>query len=224
MARPRPRLARPAPALTEAAASAVAWQLADAIEDGVALADADGVILLANRRLAAMFGYQRAELPGLLVDLLVPADLRAAHGDLRAAYARAAADRPMGSRPPLVGLRKDGSTFPVRIGLSPVLTTSAQLTLATIRDMTEPQRPGDPGRPGHAQLAAAQPAALPAAAGPASHAVLDSITKRIFEIGLRLQTAPSRPGDSASQAIAEVLPILDGIVRDIHDVAFTTRS
>ena len=104
--------AGPAPALTGTAASAVTWQLAEAIEDGVALTDADGVLVLVNRRLADMFGYTRAELLGLPVNLLIPADLRTVHGDLRAAYARAAADRPMGARAQLVGLRKDGSTSP----------------------------------------------------------------------------------------------------------------
>ncbi len=73
--------AGPAPALTGTAASAVTWQLAEAIEDGVALTDADGVLVLVNRRLADMFGYTRAELLGLPVQLADPG--RTADGSWR---------------------------------------------------------------------------------------------------------------------------------------------
>ena len=48
---------------------AVAWKLLDALPDGVALADGDGTIALAGRRLEEMFGYNHAELPGDLEDL-----------------------------------------------------------------------------------------------------------------------------------------------------------
>jgi len=42
----------------------------------------------------------------------------------------------MGAGIQLPGLRKDGSTFPVRVSLTPVTTASGQLTLAIIRDIT----------------------------------------------------------------------------------------
>jgi len=42
----------------------------------------------------------------------------------------------MGAGMRLAGLRKDGTTFPVRIGLTPVTTVSGQFTLAVVRDIT----------------------------------------------------------------------------------------
>ena len=42
----------------------------------------------------------------------------------------------MGAGMQLAGLRKDGSTFPVRVSLTPVTTASGQLTFAIIRDIT----------------------------------------------------------------------------------------
>src|SRR5262249_34939789 len=101
---------------------AILRQLIDALDDGVALADDDGRMVLANRRLAAMFGYAPGELTGQFVEALVPAGLREAHRNDRAAYALDPAARPMADRVRLVGLRKDGTTIPVTITLSPVPT------------------------------------------------------------------------------------------------------
>ena len=116
------------------------WQLIDALGDGLALTGDDGEIVLANRRLAEMFGYQQAELIGRPVESLVPADLREAHRGYRASYAQAPQARPMAERSRLVGLRNDGGTFPVEISLSPVPTATGHFILAVIRDATEMRR------------------------------------------------------------------------------------
>ena len=84
-----------------------------------------------------MFGYEHAELIGQPVESLIPADLRAAHRSHRAAYAQAPKAGPMGARAGLVGLRKDGTTFPVEISLSPVPTATGRFTLAVVRDITQ---------------------------------------------------------------------------------------
>src|ERR1035438_1503608 len=118
---------------------AVVWGLVDALDDGVVLTDDDGVVVLANRRAEDMFGYVPGELIGQTVESLVPADLRAAHISLRAGYAQQPTARPMASRARLPGRRKDGSTFPVRVSLSPVPTATGRFILAVIRDVTEDQ-------------------------------------------------------------------------------------
>jgi len=81
-----------------AANPVVLRQLIDALADRLALEDEDGLIVSASRRLEAMFGYQPGELVGQPVESLVPAGQRAAHRDLRQAYCRDPADRPMGER------------------------------------------------------------------------------------------------------------------------------
>jgi anti-anti-sigma factor len=120
-------------AITEA----VLRNLLDALEDGIVLADDDGELALVNRRLEHMFGYERGELAGQPVEALIPADLHIAHRSHRAAYARAPQARPMGAGTRLVGLRKDGATFPVEVSLSPVPTATGHLTLAVVRDLTQ---------------------------------------------------------------------------------------
>jgi PAS domain S-box-containing protein len=107
---------------------AVLRQVVDAFQDGVALADDQGMITLSNLRLDAMFGYQRDELLGHPVEFLIPPDLRDGHRSLRASYDRAPRIRPMDEEAPLAGLRKDGTIFSAQISLSPVPTTAGQFT------------------------------------------------------------------------------------------------
>ena len=116
----------------------VLWQVLDALDDGLALTDEDGKIALVNRRCAEMFGYRREELTGLPVDELVPSEVREAHHGYRIGYHRAPQTRPMADRARLVGLRRDGTTFPVEISLSPVPTATENCVLAVIRDATAP--------------------------------------------------------------------------------------
>lgn len=116
-------------------------ELIDALADGVALTDDAGILALANRRLEEMFGYEHAELIGQPVESLIPADPRAAHRSHRAGYAQAPKAGPMGARAGLVGLRKDGTTFPVEISLGPVPTATGRFTLAMVRDITERTAP-----------------------------------------------------------------------------------
>ena len=133
--RARPDSGGPRDAST-AVAPAVLGQMVDAFQDGVALADDHGTIVLASLRLGAMFGYQHGEVLGHPVEFLVPADLQDGHRSLRAGYDRAPRTRPMGDQARLVGLRKDGTTFLAQISLSPVRTAAGQFTLAVIRDVT----------------------------------------------------------------------------------------
>jgi anti-anti-sigma factor len=147
------RRARPGAA---AITAAVLRELVDALPDGVALIDDEGMLTLANRRLAEMFGYEHAELIGRPVESLIPAGLRTAHRRHRAAYARAPEARPMGAGKRLVGLRKDRATFPVEISLSPVPATAGHLTLAVVRHGAETRRHEDLAHIAHAAASAEQ--------------------------------------------------------------------
>jgi anti-anti-sigma factor len=117
--------AAPPPASDTAITPALIREMVESFPDGVALADGGGVITLASRRLEDMFGYGHAELADSSIERLVPSDLQAAHRGHRAGYARAPAARPMGAGALLAGLRKDGTTFPVEISLSPLATPAA---------------------------------------------------------------------------------------------------
>ncbi|MDP1586950.1 MAG: PAS domain S-box protein, partial [Prosthecobacter sp.] len=109
--------------------------------DAIVMTDREGVIVEANRQVANVFGWTPAELVGQPVEVLMPANLRAAHPRLRERYLESAVPRAMGSgRSDLLGLRKDGSIFPVDISLSPMETPDGLLIVASVRDVTERQR------------------------------------------------------------------------------------
>ena len=84
-----------------------------------------------------MFGYQRGELVGQSIDILVPERFRHTHPARRKDYASAARVRPMGAGLELYGRRKDGSEFPADIMLGPVETVEGRIVLSVIRDLTE---------------------------------------------------------------------------------------
>jgi PAS domain S-box-containing protein len=206
----------PADGNRAAITAAVMWQLVDALQDGVALADSNGAIALANTRLEHMFGYQHAELLGQPVELLFPVDLEAAHGSHGARHAPAPRARPRGAGARLAGLRKDGTTFPAEISLSPVTTAAGQFTVSVIRDVTETRRAEE-----LAGLAAAAVAAKQAHRG---QELLDTAITSLFHVGLSLQAAIDLPAELIRQRITEALGHLDDTIREIRNTAFTIRD
>jgi anti-anti-sigma factor len=194
---------------------AVLWQVIDALGDGLALTRDNGEIVLVNRRCAEMFGYQKDELVGRLVESLVPADLRAAHESYRAQYVRMPTARPMSERARLVGACKDGATIPVEVSLSPVPTATGHLILAVIRDTTQLRR--------HRDLADLARAAA-AEQTRRSRELLDTVVHSLFQVGISLQTAADLPGDVARDRISEAVARLDDIIHEIRSYAFDSRG
>jgi PAS domain S-box-containing protein len=110
---------------------------------GILTVSSDGLIQLVNRRTEEMFGYDRAELIGQPLEVLLPERYRGRHAALRAEYFAEPRLRAMGAGVDLTGRRKDGTEFPVEIGLSPVQTEAGRLALGLISDITERKRAAD---------------------------------------------------------------------------------
>jgi len=108
--------------------------------DALLAVDSHGRIALVNQQTEVMFGYAREELLGQPIEALLPDRSRAAHRHLRAGYMAEPHTRPMGVDLPLFGRRRDGSEFPVEIGLSPLHAGPEFAVVAIVRDITERRR------------------------------------------------------------------------------------
>ena len=104
---------------------------------------ADGRIALVNAQAERLFGYQRADLIGQQVEVLVPDSVRATHPRHRCGYVADPAPRPMGAGMELAGRRQDGSTFPAEISLATIETDEGILVTAAVRDVTGRKRAKD---------------------------------------------------------------------------------
>jgi protein-histidine pros-kinase len=114
--------------------------LLEAAPDAMLVVGADGRVALANAQAERLFGYPREELFGRPVEALLPERFRAAHLVHRAAYAAAPRARPMGAGLELLGLRADGTGFPVEISLSPFAGAGEPAVIAAVRDVGERRR------------------------------------------------------------------------------------
>jgi PAS domain S-box-containing protein len=111
--------------------------LLDSAPDAAVVIDARGMIALVNKQTEALFGYERGELVGHPVEMLIPARFHARHHEHRGGYFRDPRTRPMGAGLELAGQRKNGTDFPVDISLSAIETDEGRLATAFIRDATD---------------------------------------------------------------------------------------
>jgi PAS domain S-box-containing protein len=105
--------------------------------DAIVMANASGRIVLANGQAERLFGYERGELSGKLLESLLPQRFRSAHGNDGGDYVHSLQSRPMGAGPELYGLRKNSEEFPVEISQGPMHTEAGPLVMSAIRDTTE---------------------------------------------------------------------------------------
>ena len=109
----------------------------EAAPNAMVMVNRAGEIVMVNAQTERVFGYSRIELLGQRVEMLVPPRFRGHHSGLREMFSVDPQTRPMGAGRDLYGLKKDGSEFPVEIGLNPIETDEGTMVLSAIVDITE---------------------------------------------------------------------------------------
>lgn len=125
----------------DAEAERWAWEVfreaLDAAPGAIVVVNEMGAITLLNQAADDMFGYDRDDLLGRPVEVLVPERYRARHVIERREFQTEGEARRMGRQRDLWGVRRDGSQFPAEIGLSPLHTPYGSFMLAAVQDLTE---------------------------------------------------------------------------------------
>jgi diguanylate cyclase (GGDEF)-like protein/PAS domain S-box-containing protein len=104
----------------------------ESLRDAVLGVDEQGTIQVLNQQAKTLFGYDRHELTGQPIEILVPRHARGYFADRR--------NRPMGAELCLAGRRKDGTEFPADISLSSIATDGAIIVLAAVRDLSDREK------------------------------------------------------------------------------------
>ena len=112
-------------------------QVVEAAPNAMVMINRQGIIEMVNAQTERVFGYQRDEMLGRSVEMLVPERFRGAHPGLRGAFFHDPLSRPMGAGRDLYALRKDGSEFPVEIGLNPIETEEGTMVLSAVVDISD---------------------------------------------------------------------------------------
>lgn len=112
-------------------------QVVESAPNAMVMVNNRGRIEMLNAQTEQLFGYPRAELLGKLVEILVPERFRLRHPEKRNLYFNEPTSRPMGAGRDLFGRRKDGSEFPIEIGLNPIETEDGTMVLSSIVDISD---------------------------------------------------------------------------------------
>lgn len=119
---------------------------------GLLMMGGNGTISMTNPALDSLFGYTEGELLGQTIEVLLPERIRERHPGMREAFFKAPEMRAMGSGRDLMARHKDGSEFPVEIGLTPLEADGERLVLAAVTDISLRKKFEDTLRQANSQL------------------------------------------------------------------------
>lgn len=117
--------------------------LFESAPDAMVVVDQQGKIVLANLQTERLFGYQKKELREMAFEALMTEGFRMRHAGYFRSYFADPDTRPMAVGLELIGLRRNGTEFPIEMNLSPIKVGDSALVYSTIRDTTERKRKGE---------------------------------------------------------------------------------
>lgn len=111
--------------------------LSDAVSEGIVIVDAHQEIVSTNDSANVMFGYDKDELQGKSLNILIPRNYQPNHGTHFKSFYNNSQKRKMGHGRDLFGLHKNGHQFPVEVGLNPFTIFDTTYVMALVIDITE---------------------------------------------------------------------------------------
>jgi two-component system sensor kinase FixL len=109
----------------------------DTVLDSTVVIEQDGTIVSFNAAAVRQFGYAESEVIGRNVRMLMPEPYRSGHDGYIDRYLKTGERRIIGVDRVVVGQRKDGSTFPVKLAVGEIKTGERRYFTGFIRDLTE---------------------------------------------------------------------------------------
>jgi len=109
----------------------------DRVDEGIIAMTSEGVIQTINPAAERMFGYPAAELIGNNISLLMPESYRSQHDQHIKNHLASDPTNLIGNRREIVGLRRDGTTFPAEISVGEVQFAGEHLFIGALRDIAE---------------------------------------------------------------------------------------
>ncbi len=205
--------------LTRATAASAMTSVMEAAPVGMLVANAEGTILLVNSQIERMFGYPREELVGAALERLVPERLRTPGGRRPRPPAAGAAAGPRGIGVAPLGLRRDGTEFPLEVTTRPFPTADGARTIVSVRDASA-QADAD-----LRLIEAERVVAVLDDRQRIARDLHDRLAQRIFAAGTALQSVLARTADpllrdQLQQAVTET----DAAILDLRSTLFALAS
>ncbi|MBE1202808.1 PAS domain S-box protein [Aminobacter carboxidus] len=109
----------------------------DTVLDATIVIEKDGTIVSFNAAAIRQFGYQEDEVRGQNVRMLMPEPYRNGHDGYIQRYLTTGEKRIIGVDRVVVGRRKDGSTFPMKLAVGEMKSGNKTYFTGFVRDLTE---------------------------------------------------------------------------------------
>lgn len=110
--------------------------LFEAASEGIIVVDASQLIVSSNIAADTMFGYEKGELVGKPLNVLIPRKYKAAHPGHFNGFMEHSEKRQMGHGRDLYGVKKNGDEFPVEAGLNPFEINGERYVMSLIIDIS----------------------------------------------------------------------------------------
>lgn len=110
------------------------------VNDGILTIDSHGILLSVNPAVSEMFGYERNEMLGRNVKMLMPDPDRKLHDGYIEKHLNTGIKKVIGKRRRVIGLKRNGDTIPLELSVNPMEMESETLFVGTLRDLSEEEK------------------------------------------------------------------------------------